>query len=117
MSNVSTEELEQALRQCESEPIHQMGQIQPHGGLLVLSSDSRRTVLQASSNLEDFIGLPSEGAYDKPLAELIGDQEAKRIEQLIQNTSDQNSAAGEINVTLRQEKLNLQARVFASEKI
>ena len=117
MSNVSTEELEQALRQCESEPIHQMGQIQPHGVLLVLSSDSRRTVLQASSNLEDFIGLPSEGAYDKPLAELIGDQEAKRIEQLIQNTSDQNSAAGEINVTLRQEKLNLQARVFASEKI
>ncbi len=117
MSTFSQEEIEQALQKCAAEPIHQIGQIQPHGAMLVLSSDKHRTVLQASENLADFIDLPVDGVYGKPLTELIGDNKADQIEQLIKNASDNNTATGVVSITQQQEKMNLQARVFVTDKL
>ena len=114
MSNISTEEMDQALRQCESEPIHQIGQIQPHGALLVLSPDSRRIVLQASGNLEEFFDLYVAVVCGNPLAEVIGVATAEQIEQLIQQAGDNNPAAKVISFVHRQVIHNLQARVFLS---
>lgn len=117
MSNFSQEEFEQALRQCETEPIHQIGQIQPHGAMLVLSSDSRRIVLQASDNLDEFFDLYVDDICGMPLAELIGDTKAEQIEQLIQDANVNNPVTGVISLTQRQVKSNLQARVFCSENM
>ena len=114
MSNFSQEEFDQALRNCETEPIHQIGQIQPHGAMLVLSSDSQRIVLQASKNLNEFFDLYVDDVCDKPLAELIGDKQAEQIEQLIQEANVNNAVTGEVNLTYGQVKSNLQARVFCS---
>jgi light-regulated signal transduction histidine kinase (bacteriophytochrome) len=114
MSNFSQEDFEQALRQCETEPIHQIGQIQPHGAMMVLSSDSQRIVLQASNNLEEFFDLYVNDIFGKQLAELMGVTQAEQIEQLIQDANDNNPVTGEISLTHRQVKLNLQARVFCS---
>jgi PAS domain S-box-containing protein len=115
MNNFSQEELEQALRQCEVEPIHQVGKIQPHGALLVLSPDSQRIVLQASTNLDEFFDLYTDTICGERLAELMGDSQAKQIEQLIQGATDNNPVAGEISLSHHQTKLSLQARVFVTE--
>ena len=118
MSSFNQAGFEQTLHQCEAEEIHKIGQIQPHGALLVLAADSRRTVLQASSNLGDFITLPADGACGNPLAGLIGVAEAERIEQLIQRTLDQDlSITSAVSITSRQENRDLQAHIFASNSL
>ncbi len=114
MNNHSQQEQEQALQNCEAENIHQIGYIQPHGVLLVLSSDSQHIVLQVSENLADFIDLPIDGAYGKPLASLIGITEAGQVDQLIQDVGFQRVKIGAINITRRQTRMEIKARVFAS---
>jgi diguanylate cyclase (GGDEF)-like protein/PAS domain S-box-containing protein len=114
MSHFTEEQLQQALRQCEAEPIHQISQIQPHGALLVLSADSQRLVLQASENLANFFDLPVNGVLGRPLVELLGTESALQIEQLIRNIGEENTITGLVSVILRQEQLNLQVRLFAS---
>jgi len=114
MNNHSQQEQEQALQNCEAENIHQIGYIQPHGVLLVLSSDRQHIVLQASENLADFIDLAIDGAYGKPLASLIGITAAGQVDQLIQDVGFQRLKIGAINITWRRTRLEIKARVFAS---
>ncbi|CAK0764785.1 two-component system, sensor histidine kinase and response regulator [Gammaproteobacteria bacterium] len=110
--------LEQALRHCEAEPIHQIGQIQPHGALLVLDNSPARRVLQASENLPDFLDLSVEAAQGQPLASLLGATAARRIEQLIQDVSrrpvESPVVTGVIPWMQGQACRKLQGRVFAS---
>ncbi len=73
------QELEAALRRCESEAIHQIGRIQAHGLLLVLGPDRR--ILQASENLPTFFAARLETTLGQPLATLVGDEQAQLIEQ------------------------------------
>jgi PAS domain S-box-containing protein len=47
------------LTQCDREPVHLAGAIQPHGALLVLTEPELR-VIQASANLPTFLGLPEQ---------------------------------------------------------
>ena len=51
MNTANSAALEQALAACASEPIHQLGSIQPHGALVVFNTDERHTILQVSANL------------------------------------------------------------------
>ena len=114
MSNFTQTELEQALLQCESEPIHQIGQIQPHGVMLVLSPDSQRIIIQASSNFHVLFDVPFADVCGKRLTELIADSEVEKIERLIKNANDKNSPSGMLSVKFLQKVLNLQVRVFVS---
>ena len=114
MTNYSQEQLQQALRQCETEAIHQISQIQPHGALLVLSADSQRVVLQASENLSNFFDIPIDGVLGKPLVELLGTASVMQIEQLICNIGKENTAIGLISVVLRKAHSYLQVRLFVS---
>lgn len=59
------------LATCDREPIHIPGAIQPHGALLHLEPASLR-LLQASANLESFVGIPVAAALQRPLPEVIG---------------------------------------------
>jgi chemotaxis family two-component system sensor kinase Cph1 len=68
------------LSTCDREPIRTPGSIQPHGFLLTLSDDL--TVLQASSNLEAWTGVPAVGGLageERPLADVIGEAAALRL--------------------------------------
>ncbi len=114
MSKYTQAELELALQKCESEPIHQISQIQPQGCLLVLSSDSQRLVLQASDNLAAFLDLPDDGVYGKPLAALVGESQAEQIEALIQSAQFEKSPTNTISVLCQQIKRVLQVYVFPS---
>lgn len=63
---------------CDEEPIHLIGAVQPHGALIAI--DARSEVVEfASTNTEEFLGLPSEAALGLTLSELIGEANAKRL--------------------------------------
>jgi light-regulated signal transduction histidine kinase (bacteriophytochrome) len=59
------------LGNCEREPIHIPGSIQPRGVLLVVS-DPDLVVEQVSENLAQLTGVPWRAALGRPLAEVIG---------------------------------------------
>ncbi len=65
-----TDELQRIdLTNCDREPIHQLGTIQPFGFLLALSSDW--LIARASVNLGKFIGVEHEQILGRPLTELF----------------------------------------------
>lgn len=66
------------LTDCEREPIHIPGSIQPHGVLLVLNARDL-TVVQASENTEDRLGITAAGALGRPLAYLLGTAAAELL--------------------------------------
>ncbi|WP_438392988.1 ATP-binding protein [Caballeronia sp. DA-9] len=63
--------------QCDAEPIHIPGGIQPHGYLLCLSDTF--TILQASENLAVLAGRPVEQLLGEPVDVLLGADVAARI--------------------------------------
>jgi light-regulated signal transduction histidine kinase (bacteriophytochrome) len=58
------------LTNCDREPIHQLGALQPFGFLLAISSDW--LVARASVNLHEFLGVDHKQALGQPVAEFIG---------------------------------------------
>jgi diguanylate cyclase (GGDEF)-like protein/PAS domain S-box-containing protein len=119
MGNFSEAELDQALSECAAEPIHQIGTVQPHGALLVLSSGQPRIVLQASANLASFLQLPPDGANGHPLADLIGAVASGEVEQLIAlakgNNTGSNTAVGKLSVSAPEAVPELLAHVYLSD--
>jgi two-component system, chemotaxis family, sensor kinase Cph1 len=68
-----------ANRDCDAEPIHIPGGIQPHGFLLVLADDMR--IVQASENLSSLTGASVQALIGEPLDAVLGAASARRIEQ------------------------------------
>lgn len=60
------------LTNCDREPIHQLGAIQPFGFLVAVSADWM--IARASANLADFAGIAAEEAIGLPLIDLIGNE-------------------------------------------
>lgn len=115
MNNLSPEEFEYALQQCATEPIHQIGNIQPHGAALVVSSDSLRVVLQSSKNLDEFFDLPPDGVCGKRLEEIIGETAKMEVEELIQLAVRNNTATGVISVTRNNSCHELAMHLYVSD--
>lgn len=57
------------LTNCDREPIHQLGSVQPFGFLLAISSDW--IVMHASANLVEFLGVAQSDAIGRPVVSLI----------------------------------------------
>jgi light-regulated signal transduction histidine kinase (bacteriophytochrome) len=68
-----------ASKDCDAEPIHIPGGIQPHGFLLVLASDLH--IVQASENLSVLTGAAVDSLQGQPLAAALGEAAAQRIAQ------------------------------------
>ncbi|MEM8533543.1 MAG: ATP-binding protein [Chloroflexota bacterium] len=66
------------LTDCDTEPIHIPGRIQPHGMLLVLNPDDL-SILQLSDNTEVICGKSPQTLLNQPLSSLFS---AEKIEQL-----------------------------------
>ena len=66
-----------AIAQCDAEPIHIPGGIQPHGYLLCLSSTL--TIIQASENVGTLVGCPVEQLLGEPVDVVIGAAAAARV--------------------------------------
>jgi light-regulated signal transduction histidine kinase (bacteriophytochrome) len=61
--------------------IHLPGSIQPFGALLVV--DARQTVVQISANSEQWLGIMPASALGRPLAEVLGEEFALNITQVL----------------------------------
>ena len=68
------------LTNCEREPIHLAGAVQPHGALLVLR-ETDLVVVQASRNAAPLLGGGQERLIGRPLSALGGDV-AERVTHL-----------------------------------
>ena len=66
------------LSNCEREPIHIPGSIQPRGALIAVS-DPQYVVQQVSENLADVTGMPWREALGRPLAAVLGDEAAAAV--------------------------------------
>jgi light-regulated signal transduction histidine kinase (bacteriophytochrome) len=60
------------LTNCDREPIHVPGSIQPHGAMFVCSATERR-IAHLSANAAEFIGRPNENLIGERLESAIGD--------------------------------------------
>jgi len=70
------------LTNCDREPIHIPGLIQPHGILFVLQ-DPTLEIMQVSSNTQEVLGYPPQELLGKPLSDLLDAKQIKRIQQCL----------------------------------
>ena len=70
------------LTNCDREPIHIPGAIQPYGFLLCLDLTTRR-IVQASANTDDLIGLTAESLLYGGLDQLLGPERLAEINGLL----------------------------------
>ena len=66
------------LTNCDREPIHIPGAIQPHGALLVLAEPAL-TIVQVSANVGERLGIPVERLLGTPLAAHVGEAQAAEV--------------------------------------
>ncbi|WP_433753296.1 diguanylate cyclase domain-containing protein [Paenibacillus amylolyticus] len=67
------------LSNCDKEPIHIPGFIQPHGVLLAINTSLTPTIVQCSQNTEDHLGVAYEDVLGMPLENLIGKEEVSKL--------------------------------------
>ncbi|WP_166134412.1 SpoIIE family protein phosphatase [Nocardioides ochotonae] len=72
------------LSNCEREPIHVPGAIQPHGVLLALDADLR--VAMASDNVKEMLGVDLDRLLGAELADLLGERAARTIAESVART-------------------------------
>nr|WP_290225071.1 ATP-binding protein [Trichocoleus desertorum] len=74
----------------DREPIHIIGQIQPHGLLLALQEPDL-TITHLSENTQGYLGLASKSLLGQPLSHIFTDETVESITALLQNESDTSS--------------------------
>ncbi|GGO70942.1 SpoIIE family protein phosphatase [Nocardioides deserti] len=67
------------LNNCDREPIHIPGAIQPHGVLLAVDPATGTTVM-VSANVEELLGVPLDEALGRPLTDFVGEGATRAIE-------------------------------------
>ena len=87
------------LTNCEREPIHVLGNIQPFGFLLTVGADW--FVTRASANLAQFIGIAPGEAVGKPLLELFSEKAVHSIRNRITLLRGPDAVERLFNVALR----------------
>ncbi len=70
------------LTNCDREPIHIPGRIQPHGVLVALE-EPELTVQQVSVNVDRFFAAGSAELLGQPLAHLVGEGQAELLRELL----------------------------------
>jgi chemotaxis family two-component system sensor kinase Cph1 len=72
------------LAQCDREPIHIPGSIQPHGVLLVLSEPGL-TILQASANTASLLGTEARALLGRPVEALFDDASLLQLREALRS--------------------------------
>ncbi|GIP21944.1 diguanylate cyclase domain-containing protein [Paenibacillus sp. J22TS3] len=67
------------LTNCEKEPIHIPGMIQPHGVLLAVLQDDTGSVAQCSRNTDEILGIPADELIGTSLKSLIGEEQLSLV--------------------------------------
>ncbi|MEG4281530.1 GAF domain-containing protein [Microcoleus sp. A006_D1] len=72
------------LTNCDREPIHISGQIQPHGVLLVVR-EPQLEILQVSENTQDLLGFDAKSAIGQDLSLLLDRTQLEKLKACLQN--------------------------------
>jgi two-component system, chemotaxis family, sensor kinase Cph1 len=72
------------LTDCDREPIHLPGSIQPHGCLVVLHPDTHE-IIQTAGDVAAFFDTPGEHVLGRALSKIIGETAAAKILKLVQS--------------------------------
>ncbi|MVN77936.1 GAF domain-containing protein [Hymenobacter sp. HMF4947] len=81
------------LTNCDREPIHIPGLVQPYGFLLCLAEDTHR-IVQASANTQALIGLAAEDLLGKGLEELLGPGRLAEVAALLPTLTETTKLLG-----------------------
>ena len=73
------------LTECDREPIHIPGAIQPHGVLLALG-DPSLLVTHASVNLRELMDVDADAALGRPVDAVLGDAAARALREMLVDT-------------------------------
>ncbi len=84
------------LGSCDREPIRFPGSIQPHG--FVLALDPHGAIVQASDNLERYLGLGPAAALGRTLAEVLGKAIAAQLEPELDQPSERPAFAATVRL-------------------
>lgn len=76
----SGQEFRVDLTNCDREPIHVPGHVQPFGALLALDPENL-TILQASENVQERFGVSAESLLGRPLSSLLTEGQLEKIER------------------------------------
>lgn len=88
---MTTERLRQVdLTNCDREPIHIPGSIQPHGVMLVIEGEEA-VVRYASANAADVLGVDPTQVIGRPLAGVIGERAAHGVRNAIAKSAAPNT--------------------------
>lgn len=71
------------LANCEDEPIHIPGAIQPHG-VLVAFREADLSIVHVSANLADLTGVDAAGAASRSVVDLVSAADAERLRAVVQ---------------------------------
>ena len=86
---------------CDREPIHVLGTIQPFGFLIAVSADW--LVSRASANVEDYIGVPHHDLLGRPLKDFLLPETVHAIRNRMMLLRDPDSVERLFSVRLRQD--------------
>jgi light-regulated signal transduction histidine kinase (bacteriophytochrome) len=75
---------------CDAEPVQTPGCIQAHGALLVLRQ-ADLTILQASENVDRWLGSPATALLGRSVASAIGEGAAARLRELVRGEPTENN--------------------------
>ncbi|MEO1161717.1 MAG: hypothetical protein AAFW74_14915, partial [Pseudomonadota bacterium] len=68
------------LTSCDTEPIHEIGSVQPFGALLALDEDTL-IISHASDNIGKYLDVEASDVLGKPLSDILGDTACKDLLQ------------------------------------
>lgn len=74
------------LNECDKEPIHLLGGVQPHGVMVVVDADGYR-VQRVSANVEAIFGLKVDDILGKSLLGIIAQSQRKELQAKLSNTA------------------------------
>ncbi|MCM3882556.1 SpoIIE family protein phosphatase [Frankia sp. R82] len=81
------------LTNCDREPIHIPGSVQPHGVLLAVRTDADLTVARVSANVAEALGREPGQVLGRPLREVAGRDAAKTILDVVRTAFDLREAS------------------------
>lgn len=108
-------EVEEALKNCEREAIHQVGKIQPVGLLLALNDDGL-IITHVSDNVSEWFDLTPSTLLGKTFSSLVGETQALSIRQLIGLEDWRRTAITTFKITRGGRTLSLDAQVSRTGK-
>lgn len=77
------------LTNCDREPIHQLGHVQPFSHLMAFTTDW--LLSRASANVEPLFGAPVDDLIGRPLSEIMGDEAAHHLRNMLAAAAGENS--------------------------